>query len=192
MFAFLNGESFDYIGSSNMVYNMQKGEFPQSNSVEGTAKDNDTDGDNITDKKGEMKTWPKMDLSAINFVLELGQLNSQNSKLYTHVDSQFKNNELVDRLKEAAQNHGIDVKESSSSSRGLPPASLQSILKEKRDVPGILLSNFDQQYSNQFYHSPYDNFTLLNNYDYAKGENQPVVKHLAKVNLLYKPIYKIS
>ena len=192
MFAFLNGESFDYIGSSNMVYNMQKGEFPQSNSVGGTAKDNNTDGDNITDKKAEMKTWPKMDLSAINFVLELGQLNSQNSKLYTHVDSQFKNNELVDRLKEAAQNHGIDVNESSSSSRGLPPASLQSILKEKRDVPGILLSNFDQQYSNQFYHSPYDNFTLLNNYDYAKGENQPVVEHLAKGKLLVKPIYKTS
>ena len=28
MFAFLNGESFDYIGSSNMVYNMMNSSFP--------------------------------------------------------------------------------------------------------------------------------------------------------------------
>jgi len=52
--------------------------------------------------------------------------------------------------------------------------------KEKRNVPGIVISNFDQQYSNSFYHSPY-NFTLLENYDYNKGVNQPIVVHLAKV-----------
>ena len=29
LFALLNGEAFDYIGSSRMVYDMEKGDFPK-------------------------------------------------------------------------------------------------------------------------------------------------------------------
>jgi len=122
-----------------------------------------------------------MDLNSLRFVLELGQLNSKISELFAHVDTKFTNNELVDDLKTAATKYDLTIKEATDKTRGLPPASLQSILKEKRNVPGIVISNYDQQYSNSFYHSPYDNFTLLEQYDYNKGVNQPIVVHLAKV-----------
>ena len=31
MFTFFNGESFDYIGSSRMMYDMQNNKFPEGN-----------------------------------------------------------------------------------------------------------------------------------------------------------------
>jgi hypothetical protein len=32
-------------------------------------------------------------------------------------------------------------------------------LKENRDIAGIVVSNFDSQFTNKFYHSIYDNYT---------------------------------
>ena len=179
MFAFLNGESFDYIGSSNMVYNMKNGSFPQLEIVQGSRKVNSSDDEKISDEKTGKYVWPKMDLNSLRFVLELGQLNSKISELFAHVDTQFTDNELMQDLRTAAAKKSLTIKEATDKNRGLPPASLQSILKEKRNVPGILIPNYDQQYSNSFYHSPYDNFTLLKDYDYKKGANQPIVNHLA-------------
>ena len=46
-------------------------------------------------------------------------------------------------------------------------------------VSGILLSNYDSEYTNQYFHSIYDNSTN-NGYDHDKT-NQEVVEHLAAV-----------
>ena len=35
MFTFFNGESFDYIGSSRMMYDMQNNKFPEGNLLRG-------------------------------------------------------------------------------------------------------------------------------------------------------------
>ena len=35
MFTFFNGESFDYIGSSRMMYDMQNNKFPEGNLLGG-------------------------------------------------------------------------------------------------------------------------------------------------------------
>ena len=51
MFAFLNGESFDYIGSSNMVYNMKNGSFPQLEIVQGSGNVNSSGEEKISDEK---------------------------------------------------------------------------------------------------------------------------------------------
>ena len=45
--------------------------------------------------------------------------------------------------------------------------------------PGILLSNFDSEFTNQYYHSIYDNSTS-NGYDHDET-NQVVVENLAAV-----------
>ena len=162
-----------------MVYNMKNGSFPPLEIVQGSGKVNGSDDEKISDKKTGKYLWPKLDLNSLRFVLELGQLNSKSSELFAHVDSKFTDNELIEDLKTAATKYNLSIKEATNKNRGLPPASLQSILKEKRNVPGIVISNYDQQYSNSFYHSPYDNFTLLEIYDYNKGVNQPIVDHLA-------------
>ena len=46
-------------------------------------------------------------------------------------------------------------------------------------ISGILLSNYDSEYTNQYFHSIYDNSTN-NGYDHDKT-NQEVVEHLAAV-----------
>ena len=40
-----------------------------------------------------------------------------------------------------------------------PLAHFQAILKEKRDISGVVVSNFNANFSNNFYHSIYDNYT---------------------------------
>ena len=175
MFAFLNGESFDYIGSSNMVYNMMNSSFP-SNVILSDGKVQDT-----ANKEEDQLDWPKIGLESLKFVIELDQLSFKEPgpQLYAHVDTEFDRNDLVTNLKDIARKHNVTFGNVTKKERGLPPASLQSILKKKRDVPGILISNFDEQYSNKYYHGPYDRFSTLNEYDPSKGENQKIVEDLS-------------
>ena len=195
MFAFLNGESFDYIGSSNMVYRMVNGTFPPSTESSNEIDDSATKNDTI--EKEDMN-WPKISLDSLNMVLELGQLHSisnNDSPLFAHVHTKFTRYDLIDELKKDAVD-GVTINRATNINRGLPPASLQSILKKKEDVPGILISNFDQQYSNNYFHGPYDNFSLLNIYDYSKGVDQKIVQDLSKGKYIigyfpisFKPIF---
>ena len=187
VFAFLNGESFDYIGSSGLVYDMENENFPYfTNSAEEveTSDQNDTsNAPGSTSKEEQSKLlWPKINLPSLKFVLELGQLgksSKESDTLFAHVDTKFDQEDL---LKSLVNSSKVIIKEPTASvkSQGLPPASLQSFLKSRRDVPGILLTNFEQQYTNKYFHGPYDNFTLLNVYNYSEGDNQDVVNHLSE------------
>ena len=67
-----------------------------------------------------------------------------------------------------------------SSRTVLPPSSSQSFLKERKDIPVVLLTNYETEYSNQFYHSIFDN-SRVNNYNYSSGQEQSVVRHLSSV-----------
>ena len=53
MFAFLNGESFDYIGSSNMVYSMVNGTFPPVHDI--STEIDDSENKNDTNEKENVK-----------------------------------------------------------------------------------------------------------------------------------------
>ena len=64
MFVLFNGEAFDYIGSSRVVYDMQKKEFPQI-----------------------PPSTQQIGLEDIDFFIELSQLGLvENSKFYLHSD----------------------------------------------------------------------------------------------------------
>ena len=53
----------------------------------------------------------------------------------------------------------------------------QSFLKKSNGIAGVHISDFDQEYTNQFFHGIYDTARdNLGGYSYALGENQPVVK----------------
>ena len=177
MFAFFNGESFDYLGSSSMVYNMMNSTFPPS---EDTKEAEVNDIENEPDIQDEKVVWPKINLNSLKMVLELDQLYQSESQLYAHVDTKFSSDDLLDKLKKYARKHDVNIKQATTQGRGLPPASLQSILKKRREVPGIMVSNFDQKFSNNYYHGPYDNFSLLSIYNASKGEEQKLVEDLAK------------
>ena len=134
-----------------------------------------------------MTQWPLVDLKSIEAYLDLGQLAGGDT-VYAHVDTKFQANDKLNILKETASQAGLSLL-TASSGIGIPPASVHSVLKEDRNIPAILLSNFDKHFNNPFYHSIYDNAT---NYDQDK-----VVDHVAKVTetvvrFIYKMVGKSS
>ena len=73
LFLLLQGESFDNIGSSRLVYDMQNGAFPfdlDKAKEEGRLLDNGTQ--------------PLFDLTKVKFWLELGQLAPSDKGLFLH------------------------------------------------------------------------------------------------------------
>ncbi len=179
LFAFLNGESFDYIGSSRMIWDMKNGKFPGEKMT--------TDDDSAENQV----QWPLIDLESIKAHIELGQLvdHEKTGRIYAHVDSGFQDPDLLQSLIQSGSESDLDIKASSGAQ--LPPCSIQSLLKEKRSKPGIFLSNFDEKYSNPFYHSLFD--TAKNNDFDGEESNGQLVDHLAKiVETLARTIHAIS
>ena len=73
LFLLLQGESFDNIGSSRLVYDMQNGAFPfdlAKAKEEGRLLDNGTQ--------------PLLDMSKVKFWIELGQLAPTGAGLFVH------------------------------------------------------------------------------------------------------------
>ena len=174
LFAFLNGESFDYIGSSKMIYDMNEGQFPC------TSNSGDSGDEDCEKLKDYDQKWPMVRPSSIRSYLDLGQLYSKSSKdLFAHVDTQFEDQEMVNSLKNSFKE--VRVSQASDQARGLPPSSVHSLLKVRRKTPGVLLTNFDQKMTNNFYHSLYDNYTAANAYNHSLGPEQDIVQHLATV-----------
>ena len=137
LFAFLNGEAFDYIGSSRMVYDMTEKAFPAK--VE--------DGDF---KNGHQ---PPLELNHIKEIITLGQLyNSASDNLFAHTDTSFSDREMIRELKARFRGTLQDA----TGDKGLPPSSIQSFLKKSKSIPGVHISDFDQEYTNKFFHGIFD------------------------------------
>ena len=124
LFALLNGESFDYIGSSRMAYDMQNDQFPAE-------IDNST-----TDDGEETVNWPNIDLKSLSGHIEFGQLaiHKNNKDLFAHQDENSPAQELISNLKQSALKHNLRLADSST--QRLPPSSIQPILKGESSVPG--------------------------------------------------------
>ncbi len=167
LFAFMNGEAFDYIGSSRMVYDMKEKSFP--NKVE--------EGDFVNGLQ------PVLDLSHIDHIVTLGQLFNvkSNGRLYAHTDTEFTADQLVESLSSSFSSYGAELTKASGR-KGLPPSSIHSFLKESRALPGVHISDFDQQFTNDLYHSLYDSAKVNINYNYSTGDGQEVVEHISKVS----------
>jgi len=166
LFLLLQGESFDNIGSSRLVYDMQNGAFPfdlAKAKEEGRLLDNGTQ--------------PLLDMSKVKFWIELGQLAPTGAGLFVHTKGeQGVVNEVKRQLK--ANDQGLAVKDTTRVS--LPPCSAQSILKKDPNVPSLLLSNYDKEFENKMFHSIYDS-AAFHKYNHTSGTSQPVVAQLAKV-----------
>ncbi|MGH0187784.1 UNVERIFIED_CONTAM: hypothetical protein FKN15_026298 [Acipenser sinensis] len=132
LFAFFQGEVFDYIGSSRMVYDMQKGKF-----VIGLEN-----------------------IDSVVEIGQVGLRNG--SKLWIHSDPISRKNSsvneevinLVSALSNASSSLNVSVSEAGFS-QPLPPASFQRFLKA-RPIPGVVLTDHQSAFSNRFYESSYD------------------------------------
>ncbi|XP_035287420.1 nicastrin [Anguilla anguilla] len=138
LYAFFQGEAFDYIGSSRMVYDMEKGKFV-------------IDLENI---------------HSILEIGQVGLRTD--SKLWLHSDPISRKNstvnsevlKLVNYLKSEAPKLNISLDEPGVT-QALPPSSFQRFLRA-RPIPGVVLTDHQSAFSNRYYESLYDNAEYLN------------------------------
>ncbi|KAM9790169.1 nicastrin [Syngnathus typhle] len=137
LYAFFQGETFDYIGSSRMVYDMVNKQFA-------------VDLDNV---------------HSVLEVGQVG-LRAQ-SRLWLHSDPVSRRNTSVDEevktLVENIQSAVTALNVSASEpnvSQPLPPSSFQRFLR-LRPIPGVVVVDHELSFSNRFYESMYDNAEYL-------------------------------
>ncbi|XP_078049963.1 nicastrin [Augochlora pura] len=154
VFSLFNGEAFDYIGSSRLIYDLKEDRFHALGGV-------------------------KLKFDDIESVIEFGQLSKDN--LYLHSNN-GKNNILLESLKNELH---ADVLEGS-----IPPTSIQSFLKEKSDLPAVVISNHGEQFKNKYYNGILDD---AQNLHFNKNDSDILPAALAKIaisvaEVLYKNV----
>uniref|UniRef100_A0A8C5HU84 Nicastrin n=1 Tax=Gouania willdenowi TaxID=441366 RepID=A0A8C5HU84_GOUWI len=135
LYTFFQGETFDYIGSSRMVYDMENNQFP-------------LDLDNIhsvleVGLHSDSKLW-----------LHSDPVSRKNSSVKEEVEK------LVNGLKSASAGLNVSVDEPDVS-QPLPPSSFQRFLLA-RPIPGVVIGNYRSSFTNRYYESMYDNAEYLN------------------------------
>ncbi|KAJ8012287.1 hypothetical protein DPEC_G00067100 [Dallia pectoralis] len=138
LYAFFQGEAFDYIGSSRMVYDMEKGKFV-------------IDLNNV---------------HSLIEVGQVGLRNG--SELFLHTDPVSRMNDSInDQVKKLvtnlqSSNAGMNVSlVEPGVSQPLPPSSLQRFLLAQ-NIPGVVLGDHRSAFNNKYYGSYYDNAANLN------------------------------
>uniref|UniRef100_A0A673ABX6 Nicastrin n=1 Tax=Sphaeramia orbicularis TaxID=375764 RepID=A0A673ABX6_9TELE len=134
LYTFFQGETFDYIGSSRMVYDMENNQFA-------------VDLDNV---------------HSVLEVGQVG-LRSD-SQLWLHSDPVSRRNssvrKLIENLQVASKDLNVTVNQPQAS-QPLPPSSFQRFLRA-RPIPGIVIEDHQSVFTNRYYESMYDNAEYLN------------------------------
>ncbi|KAM7028902.1 LOW QUALITY PROTEIN: nicastrin [Acridotheres tristis] len=131
LFIFFQGETFDYIGSSRLVFDMEQEKFPLRLENIGAF----------------------LELGQVSL--------RNNSVLWMHTDPISRRNESVDSqvqdllaVLRASSSSGISLREPEHS-QPLPPSSFQRFLRS-RNIPGVVLSDHQLEFQNRYYQSIYD------------------------------------
>lgn len=106
----------------------------------------------------------------IETVVEIGSVGkglSQGIKtFYAHKAGVSSNtNETLDALKQAGdslKSESVSIFSASNSNPGIPPSSLMAFLRKNPFTPGIVLEDFDNNFTNKFYHSHLDDLSNIN------------------------------
>ncbi|XP_069115841.1 nicastrin-like [Argopecten irradians] len=170
LFAFFQGEAFDYIGSSRIVYDMENAKFP----AEPIA--------------GETHVHP-INLRHISHFVEVNQLGLRDDgKLWIHTDPISVNgstkisdevNLMIKNITDIARQLDLDLGETDVT-KPLPPSSVQRFLKKKA-IPAFVLTDHQTSYTNKYYNSRFDSASTIqaNTSDYDTVSLQ--AKMLTKV-----------
>ncbi|XP_033759066.1 LOW QUALITY PROTEIN: nicastrin-like [Pecten maximus] len=169
LFAFFQGEAFDYIGSSRTVYDMEKDKFPQE------------------PVSGETHVHP-INLQHISHFVEVSQLGLRDDdKLWIHTDpisvkSSKKISEEVDvmikNITDLARMVDLDIG-NITTNKPLPPSSVQRFLK-KRQIPAIVMTDHQGSFTNKYYNSRFDRASTIQanstSYDMVTEQAQKLTK----------------
>ncbi|KRZ94015.1 Nicastrin, partial [Trichinella sp. T8] len=165
LLALFAGESFDYIGSSRMVWEMMHNNFPAIDS--------------------SIHSEALATLSNLGFLLEVGDLTYSNDSLYMHIDPRSYQKygsvkEKIDMTVKALKEHSSSIQ--FISDKPLPPSSLHSFLKEDDSIPAIAITGYGSSFTNRFYNSFLDQPRFLNIPEYKKTALD-VANSLVKLSL---------
>ncbi|XP_039571231.1 nicastrin [Passer montanus] len=132
LFVFFQGETFDYIGSSRLVFDMEQEKFPLRL-------------DNIE---------AFLELGQVSL--------RNNSMLWMHTDPVSRRNEsvefqvqkILEALRNSSSGSNVSLQEPGVS-QPLPPSSFQRFLRS-RSIPGVVLSDHRAAFHNRYFQSIYD------------------------------------
>ncbi|RXN25321.1 nicastrin [Labeo rohita] len=131
-FTFFQGEAFDYIGSSKMVYDMEKNDFVI----------------NLNNVHSMLE------------IGQIGLRQGKN--LWMHSDPVSRRNTSVDAENLNTASAGLNVTlDQPSFSQPLPPSSFQRFLRA-RQIPGLVLADHEMSFNNRHYESMYDDAENMN------------------------------
>ncbi|XP_047492958.1 nicastrin-like [Penaeus chinensis] len=182
LFILFQGETWGYIGSSRVVWDMEQGQFPYK------VKD---------DVKDQIA---QINLTHIDYFIELEQVGQAmtSSQLYLHTDPISNSNsevkEETDNLLEIFENASdlfdklnlIPVKEEVP----LPPSSIQSFLK-RVNISGVVITDHEGEFKNPYYESFLDNYRNVKYEAYSDADLYH--KHITNIaSLLATAIYKLA
>ncbi|XP_053460483.1 nicastrin [Nycticebus coucang] len=139
MFVFFQGETFDYIGSSRMVYDMEKGKFPV--------------------QLENIDSFVELGQVALRTSLELWMHTDPMSQKNKTVQSQVE--ELLATLEQSGAGVPAVILRRPSQSQPLPPSSLQRFLRA-RNISGVVLADHSANFHNKYYQSIYDTAENIN------------------------------
>ncbi|XP_045626473.1 LOW QUALITY PROTEIN: nicastrin [Procambarus clarkii] len=186
LFVIFQGETWGYIGSSRMVWNMEKGEFPFKYQV---------------DKPDQMS---QVNFTHIDYFIELAQvgqgMTASGSQLFLHTDpisnsDPVVGNEteaLVNLLESLANKSGNLQLERADKDVPLPPASFQSFLK-RVNISGVVITDHKDKFKNPYYESIFDDYRNVNYMSENTSEETDVYhNHISRVaSLLAETLYTL-
>uniref|UniRef100_A0ABI7WV13 Nicastrin n=1 Tax=Felis catus TaxID=9685 RepID=A0ABI7WV13_FELCA len=139
MFVFFQGETFDYIGSSRMVYDMEKGKFPV--------------------QLENIDSFVELGQVALRNSLELWMhtdpMSQKNESVHNQVEA------LLSTLEKSGAGVPAVVLRRPNQSQPLPPSSLQRFLRA-RNISGVVLADHSAVFHNHYYQSIYDTAENIN------------------------------
>lgn len=137
LFLIFNGESYDYIGSQRLIYDMEKGLFPPT----------------VTSTRA-------IGLEDIKLLIDIGSLDDTSSISLYQYESFPLAGRLATLLKDYNTKNGLNVDTLPLVTPNVPPTSAQSFLRENATFPAVIL--YSDSNKNRFYHSIYDDEHNIN------------------------------
>ncbi|VEN39545.1 unnamed protein product [Callosobruchus maculatus] len=150
LFILFNGETYDYIGSQRLLYDMLKGDFP----VKGLDETN--------------SILPIIRPDDIELFIELSQLGNNRDELYMHY---LQNRTEILNFYSKLHNYSEKMRDVPHS---LPPASLHTFMKMLPSFPGLVISDHETSYTNHFYNSIFDDMHNIGFEYYPNATEQDI------------------
>ncbi|XP_042879165.1 nicastrin-like [Penaeus japonicus] len=185
LFILFQGETWGYIGSSRVVWDMERGQFPYEIK------------EDVKDQVGQIN------LTHIDYFIELEQVGQamESKQLFLHTDpisnanSEVKKetDNLLEVLTDASELIDdlsfVRVKEDVP----LPPSSIQSFLK-RVNISGVVITDHEGEFKNPYYESFLDNYRNVRyQADNETSDTDNYHKHITNVaSVLATTIYRLA